>query len=183
MNNLYEYSVKPNNEKKESFKMKLFRILKYVTFILTVLTAWFAFLWSNFLWVLAGIFLLLGIVFAYLQSTYLNYYDFSYVEGEFKLVKVKNGLKRKLIVKTSGKFITKIGKVNGETYNRKVGDKSVKKIVATDKVNCDDVVFLIENDEVNLLIITKYNEQFMAHVIKNVGVRQLDGDYVSYLRG
>ena len=182
MEKLYEFCVKPQNEKIEYAKFKIFKILKVVTIVLAILSAWFAFLWVNALWFLAGLLVLTAIVFAYFQTLYFNYFDLSFYGGELKVVKVKNGIKRRLIVKTSTKNIVKIGKINGETYNKFVKDKSVKKLVATNKIEVDDVVILIDNDDISLMLITKFNEEFTAQLIKSLGVRKVDGDYVKYLR-
>lgn len=183
MNNKYfEYGVSPKNEKREKSLMTIFMTFKIIFIVLTIIMGVFAFIFSNTFWILVIFLLTIVIVLSYFQSKFYNFYDFVFVDGRVSLSKIINNKRRKPLVSFECKSIEKIGFLDGETCNKYVNDKSVKKIYVNNSLTVKDVCFLVNTTESKTLILFPFNEHFLVQVLKYSGNNKLDKDFIDNIK-
>ncbi len=176
-NKYYEFNIQPKNEKSEKFLMNFFKAFKIVSFAITIVFSFIGFFFSNFGWVVAGFFLLFGLIFLRFQHKFYNYYDLVFVDGEITVVKVRNNVSRRVLRRFSAKKITKIGFAGGETYSLYIKDKSVKKIIVTKDVTDRDVcVFCGDLDR--FMVIMPFDDKFLSCIMRYTGSLKFEKNFL-----
>lgn len=182
MNNKYfEYAIKPKNEKREKTIKDILFAIKIFFIVLTVVFGYFAFMFSNLMWLLFVVFLTVALVLNYFQHKFYCFYDIIFVDGDVSVTKVINNVKRRRLLKFSCKKIEKIGLFGGETFNRYIKDKTVKKVCVTETLSDGDVCILIDDTDKKLLLFP-YEEYFLVQVLKYAGANKLEKQFVDKIK-
>ena len=182
MNNKYfEYAIKPKNENREKTIKNILFALKISFIVLTVVFGYFAFMFSNLMWVLFGVFLTVSLVLNYFQHKFYCFYDLIFVDGDVSVTKVINNVKRRRLLKFSCKKIEKIGFLGGETFNKYIKDKSVKKYYVTESLDGGDVCILIDDVDKKMLLFP-YEEYFLVQVLKYAGPNKLEKQFIEKIK-
>ena len=183
MNNKYfEFSVKPKNENQEKKVKDILFVLKIIDVILTIIIGYFAFMFSNFFWILFVILLTVALVLNFFQHKFYNFYDIIFVDGEISVSIVVNNVKRRSLFKFSSRNVIKIGFLGGETCNLYIKDKSVKKIYVSEKLTQGDVCFYINKNETKTLLLLPYNEKIIVQILKYSGLTKLDKGFIDKIK-
>ena len=183
MNNKYfEFSIKPKNENKEKIIKNILFAIKIVDIVLTVIIGYFAFMFTNYMWIIFAVLLTIAIVLNYFQHKLYNFYDVVFVDGDISISKVINNVKRRNLIKFSAKNVINIGFLGGETYNLYLKDKSVKKIHVGENLLSGDVCFLVSKNEVKTLLLLPYNEIIIVQILKFCGTNKLDKGFIDVIK-
>lgn len=182
MNNKYfEYSVKPKNEKREKTIKNILLSIKFIFIILTVIFGYFAFMFSNLMWIIFAVLLTATLILNYFQHKFYCFYDLIFIDGDVSVTKVINNVKRRKLLAFSCKKIEKIGLLGGEAYNKYIKDKSVKKIYVTESLTKDDVCMVIGDFDKKMLLFP-YNEYFLIQVLKHAGANKIEKQFVDKIK-
>lgn len=183
MNNsrYYEFNIQPKNAKVEERVMNVLKIFKILTFILAGCLAFLAFMFFNFMWIFAFIVLILGFVLLFFQYRFNNYYDLIFVDGQISIVKVINNVRRKALKRFSTKSINVIGFAGGETYERNIKNKQVKKYIITNVVTDKDVCILC-GEEDKFMIVIPYDDKFLSCIMRFVGSVKFEKGFLSSIK-
>ncbi len=183
MNNRYfEYGVMPKNENREKTIMTIFKVIKIIFILLLFVIGVFAFTFYNEFWILFAFLLTIVLVLHYFQCKFYNFYDFVFVDGRVSISKIINNKRRKQLISFECKTIEKIGFLDGETCNKYVKDKNVKKIYVTYTLVTKDVCFLLNTPDKKTLILFPFNEHFLVQVLKYSGNNKLDKNFIDNLK-
>ena len=184
MNNKYfEFSVKPKNENREKAIKNVLFIIKIVVIVASIVFGYFAFMFTNFMWIPFVILVTVALVLNYFQHKLYNFYDIIFVDGDVSVSKIVNNLKRKSIIKFSAKNVDKIGVLGGQTYSLYIKDKSVKKIFVSENLTERDVCFLITTTNGKVLLTLPYNENFIVQILKYGSTSKLEKGFIDKVKG
>lgn len=184
MNNKYfEFSVKPKNENREKTIKNILFIVKIIAIISAIVFGYFAFMFTNFMWIPFVILVTIALVLHFFQKRVYNFYDFIFVDGDVSVYKIVNSVKRKMLIKFSAKNVDKIGLLGGQTYNLYLKDKLVKKISVSDNLTERDVCFLINAKDGKVLLMLPYNENFIVQVLKYGTSNKLEKGFIDKVKG
>ncbi len=182
MNNKYfEYGVKPKNEEREKHIKNALFAIKILFIILTVVFGYFAFMFSNLMWIFFVVFLTTALILNYFQHKFYCFYDLIFVDGDVSVTKVVNNVKRRRLISFSCKKIDKIGVLGGEVYNKYIKDKSVKKIYVTERLSPSDVCIVIGDLDKKMLLLP-YDEYFLVQVLKYAGTNKLEKQFIEKIK-
>ena len=177
----YEGSVAPSNL---GFQKVLYAIYNLL-FIASLIAFGFTFyLWfmlgdTGFI-VLFGTCLLLAVSFYLIRRKLYLFFDYTYVSGELRIVKVINGKKRKLFLRFDCKSIHQIGKVGSESFEKLYNEKLHKLKIATPNglKSENQLYYLAVNiDGEKMLIILECEEKLLSYVVANRGRGIIEKDY------
>lgn len=182
MNNQYfEFNIAPENQPRDKFFNRLFFSLKVVMIIVTVVIAYFAFMFINFLWFFVAISITITMVFHYFQTRFYNFYDIIFVDGFISVVKVYGNAKRRTLTRFNCKSIAKIGLVGGETYFLYIKDKEVKKHYTKNAHSSNDLAIFVDGQEKSLILLP-YLERLLSSIIKIIGVQKLEKGLIEKIK-
>ena len=177
-NNLYEFSKGPTNLKFHKTMYVIFSVLKYLNLTVIAFALVIGFSLNNVGYFFAVLFLASYLLSWYVARFFYNYYDYSYVDGSIRVIKVQHNKTRKLVVNFDAKNIVAIGKVFGETFEKHHKNKAVKKYYAcADNATESDIRIYFSENGVNSLLIMPYDELFISVLVRYTGVRKLDKDF------
>ena len=182
-NNLYEFSKGPSNLIFHKVFYYLFTILKLISTCGIAFSLVLAFSIDNNWYIVALIFVL-SLIITWLSTKYFyNYYDYTYVSGSVRIVKIVNNKYRRLVTDFDAKNIISFGKVFGSTYNKYADDKSVKKYYASpDAITENDIcIYYYENGEKALLFMPK-DDRFLYVLSRYTGNRKIDEDFLKTIK-
>ena len=181
--NLYEFSKGPEKLKFHKTMYAIFSTLKYVNLAIIIIALIIAFSINNTGYFIAVLFLLSYILSWYVAKLFYNYYDYSFVEGSIRVIKVEHNKTRRLVVNFDAKNIISYGKVFGETFEKYNKNKTVKKYYAcVDNATDNDLCIAFSNNGVDNLLIMPYDEGFLSVLIRYTGNRKLDKDFLESLK-
>ena len=177
----YEGSVAPQNLKFQKVLYTIYQLL----FILSLIAFGFTFyLWfmlgdTGFL-VLFGTFLLMAISFYLVKRKIYLFYDYTYVSGELRIVKVINAKKRKLFLRFDCKCIHQIGKVGSSLFDKLYQEKLHKiKIATPNGLKSNNQLYYIALNDAGekLLVILECEEKLLSYIVANRGRGIIEKDY------
>jgi len=157
-NSFYECSVGPLNEKRQKTLFIVVRILKIISIIIFVCMMIFCFMfgsWKNLLFY--GIATIIPVVcLFFLQRYFYNFYDYIFVDGSIRIIKVTNNIKRKAVLIFDYKNIIKVGLTSGECKIDTNSNK-IKKIYCTpNKLTDDDIYLYVTTNGKSYLLLLQY---------------------------
>lgn len=187
MNDIYyEETAFPQNYNKQKFIYIGCRIL---TVVASVLAGFFLFLIlfspvegnSWVLPLLIGVwFILWAVFFSLLKRRFYNCYDYIFVTGDIRIVKVINTKKRKAMAIFDSRDVFQVGRYESETYDKLSKTPGIKTIFApTNKSVYDKEKFYLAAtfDGVKHLIVLECTEKFLKHVLMFAGKSILEKEY------
>ena len=182
-NNLYEVSKGPENLKFHKTLYVIFEILKYLNIIVVALALILAVSISNTFFIVVALFAGSWLLAWWVGSKFYNFYDYCYVDGSVRIIKVIHNRTRRLVINFDAKNINSYGLVDGETYAKYIKDKSVKKLYASpDGLTIEDIAVYLTSNGIDYLLLIKYDETFMATLMRNTGVRKLDKSFIEKVK-
>lgn len=178
----YESSVGPQNEKTQRIFYNIYQTLFILLVIAFCVSLYFylIFMDNGFIFIIAFI-LIFGVVTFFAKRRLLCYYDYTFVSGEVRIVKVINCKRRKLKLVFDTKNVIQVGKVGSESFEN-LKKKPGQKIVMTSPNGfaAENQLFYVlakVNGE-EQLIIMECDEKFLVYVISSKGKSVVEKDYV-----
>ena len=177
----YECSVAPEKERFQRILLNVYRVLFVILVIFFVATfyLWLLTFDSGFIFLYAFA-LVGGTGMFFLKRKLCMYFDYTYISGELRLIKVINGKSRKKYLIIDCKTITQIGKVGSDSFEKLEASKQYKLKVATPNgINYDKQLFYIAcnvNNE-QLLVILECEERLLSFIVANRGKSIIEKDY------
>ena len=172
-------------------KQKIFYIICKVLIVLSVLGALFfgfmAFMVSPMGeggWIFPLIvmvwFLLMVAFFVFIKSKFYNCYDYIFVTGDIRIIKVVNTKKRKRVLLFDSKSVYQVGRYESETYEKHKNTPGIKVVYApTNKYTVDKPKYYIATvvDGVKYLLVLECTEKFLYHVLQFSGKHVLEKEF------
>lgn len=110
-------------------------------------------------------------------------YDYIFVSGELRIVKVFNVNKRKLVSRIQSENILQLGDLDNESFSRLSSNPSNKQVVCTPNFSAADGKFFMYvhvNEPIgNKLYILECREELLINILHFVKRGTLESDYVS----
>ena len=186
MDVFYEESSIARNEKKGKTKYQIFKILSNIFLLIGILGIVFIFyvpMDGIFLWlfICAWFFICWFVLFKIKNRFNINY-DYTFVSGEVRIVKVFNVSKRKLVVKIQPEDIIQLGDVDNTSFENLRADPNTKFVFcAANDEPTDDKFFMYIFANINgkTLYVLECREVLLMHILRFVNRTTLESDYVS----
>lgn len=109
-------------------------------------------------------------------------YDYTFVTGELRIVKVFNVNKRKLVTKIASENILQLGDVDSESFNRLVADPTNKQVICTQNGTPRTGKFFlyihVSEPAGKRLYILECREELLVNILHFVKRGTLASDYV-----
>ncbi len=176
----YEESAINQNQKSESFKYNILRVLSIFSWVLLFLWVCFCLFFLELL--IGNVFL--NIIIALLPATgfiasaiflgrfknkYCIDYDYTFISGEVRISKVIKSIKRRQVIIFSTSAIEMLGKVGSDTFNGYNNSKSIKKVFLTSNTIADeekDFYYIVLSQGEKKLLILECTQTFIYNIIK-----------------
>ena len=182
-NNMYEFSVPPVNEKFQKMCYNLISVFMVIDIILGVL-AFFMGLYFIDLFILAIMLAVIAVVLFFVRKKFYNFYDYIFIDGSIRIIRVVNNVKRKKVLVFDVKDIKSIGMLGGSTHEKFNTNKEVKKLYGMGKGELleGDYVFNVYIDGTNYLLFLRQNETFLRYIVKMIGITKFDKDFIEKIK-
>ena len=177
----YECSAGPQNEKTQRTFYNIYQALFIVLIIALCITLYFylIFMDAGFA-VISAFILIFGIVIFFVKKKLLCYYDYTYVSGEVRIVKVINCKRRKTKLVFDSKEVFQVGKVGSESYETLKQRPNIKVIMTSPNgFSAENQLFYVAtkiNGE-DSLIIMECNEKLLSFIVAQRGRSVIEKDY------
>ncbi len=188
----YEESARTQNEKSDSFKYNIAKVVSLISYVLMAL--WIIFVFNFFEFgkgnlvvniIIAIIpivlFFLSGFFIGKIKNKFCVDYDYTLVSGSIRFSKVIKNVKRVPIIKFDCSSIEKIGKITSDTFNKYISMPNVKKSILTSNDSPSDgkdffyiVVNFFDN---KTLYVLECSEHFLVNVLKFTSKMVIEEDY------
>ncbi len=176
--NIYEFSLAPKKAKLQKALAITFNVISYVYFALIFLCV---FMW----WFeIALVFLVQMIISMLIRNCFYIFYDYTYVDGDFRIFKLVNNKYRKRVAIFDYRNIVSIGKVGGETFNTFYRDGVTRRKYAKNRFNIteNDIVVLLNHGDKQTLLFLSNDVKYTSYLVKSATVKKLDKDFIEYIK-
>ncbi len=182
----YEETAFPYNYSRQRVYYILCNVMA-VLFALTALFFVFILLLSpvdGYAWVLPLIFIvwniLMIVLVLYIRSKQYNCFDYIFVTGDIRIIKVINTKKRRKMIIVDSKDVFQVGRYESETYNKYKNMPGVKVVFApTNKFVADKPKYYLAAtfEGVKYLIVLECTEKFLRYVLQFSGKHVLEKEF------
>lgn len=177
----YETSVAPSNEHKQKRLLTFYNVLFVLAILFFVVTIYFWLLTFDtgfiFLFVPALIF---GVLLWFLKRRICAYFDYTYISGEVRIVKVINGKSRRKFLVFDSKSVIQVGKVGSGSFDKLFDSGNCKvKIATPNGLNAEKQLYYVylKVDNEDTLLILECDERFLSFIVSNRGKNIIEKDY------
>lgn len=176
--NIYEFSFGPKRPKLQKALAIIFNVFSIIDFVLIFLCVFM--LWLE----IALVFLIQMIIAMLLRNCFYIFYDYNFIDGDFRIFKLVNNKYRKKVAIFDNKNIISVGKVGGETFNEYYRDGVTRRKYAKSRndLNENDIVVLVQIEGKQTLLILKNDVKYTTYLVRYAGVKKLDNDFVNYIK-
>ena len=177
----YECSAGPQNERAQ----RTFYTIYQTFFVLSIIALCIAlylyliFLDLGFL-VISAFVLIFGVIIFFVKRKLLCYYDYTYVSGEVRIVKVINCKRRKTKLIFDSKEVFQVGKVGSESYESLKHKPNIKVIMTSPNgFTAENQLFYVaaKISGEDSLIIMECNEKLLSFIVAQRGRSVIEKDY------
>ena len=186
MDVFYEESSIAKNENKGRTKYRICHIISNVFLVIGILLLFFTFnipMDGIILWLfICSWFFVCWFVLFKIKNRFNVSYDYTFVSGELRIVKVFNVNKRKLIVKIQPEDIIQLGDVDNASFDNLRANPDTKTVfcAANDEPGEDKFfMYILANDNGKKLYVLECREVLLMHILRFVKRTTLESDYVS----
>lgn len=183
----YEETAFPYDYSKQKVYYIVCRVLNALSIICAIVFGFMALIVLPFgdgSWVfpliIAVWFLLMVIFFMFVKSKFYNCYDFIFVTGDIRIIKVVNTRRRKKVLLFDSKNVYQVGRFESETYEKHKNTPGIKVIYApSNKYTVDKPKYYIATvvDGVKYLLVLECTEKFLYHVLQFSGKHVLEKEF------
>lgn len=173
-------------------KQKIYLIIcKVVTWLFFLTAAFFVFLAIYFTPVTDGMiivplifavwFVLAGVLFIWLRKKFYNCYDFIFISGEVRIIKVINTKKRKRILIFDSKDVIQVGRYGSESFEKLAKSPDMKRLyVPSNKTEYEGkpkYYIGVYVDGVKYLLVLECTEKLLKHILQFAGKPVLEKEF------
>ncbi|MBQ7164207.1 MAG: hypothetical protein IJR61_02615 [Clostridia bacterium] len=181
----YEETAFPYDYSKQKIYYIILRVILGVVIAGTVLFAFLSFLavpLNEWLGPLIFIVWWVGfiVLLEFFKTKLYNCYDFIFISGDVRIIKVVNTRKRKKMIIFDSKDVFQIGRYDSETYRKIKNTPGIKTIFApTNKSVVEAQKFYIATvlDGVKYLVVLECTEKFLRYILQYCGKPVLEKEY------
>ena len=186
----YEETAFPYDYNRQKVLYVICRAVIGIFVFLTVVFIWFFLTFVDVNAWLSAIFifawLVLSIVFLeFVKLKLYNCYDYIFVTGELRIIKVVNTRKRKKLIAFDSKSVYQVGRFGSETYERHRKTPGIKTIFApTNKFEADKPKYYIavNSEGAKYLVVLECTETLLRYVLQFSGKTVLEKEYYDISR-
>lgn len=177
----YETSVGPERERQEKMlysALTVFFAILVVVFVIT-LCIW-SFTGDTGFVVIMAMTLIFGVVTSLFKRRLYLFYDYTYISGEVRIIKVLNGKTRRRVAVFDVKDVFQLGKVGSNSFNEVCSKREIKKIIATPNgINATNQLYYIyvNIDGNQSVIILECDEKLLSYIVSTRGKSIIEKDY------
>lgn len=184
----YEETAFPYDYSRQKIYYIICRVITWL-FVLTAVFFGFLTIFSpieNNAWLFPLFFMVWSILMAVLITVLVkprlyNCYDYIFVSGDVRVIKVVNTKKRKKVISFDSKDVYQVGRYESETYEKHRSMPNVKVIFAPSnrqEVEEKPKYYIAANvDGVKYLVVLECTEKFLRYVLQFAGKPVLEKDY------
>jgi len=177
----YENSVSPKNEKLQKIIYTIYQVL-FVTAVVAFCLFIYLLMFVGdsgfiFLSVVTAIF---GTTLYFIKKKLLIYYDYTFISGELRIVKIVNGKHRKKFAVIDCKKVFQLGKVGSESFEKLYSVPGIKKKVATPNgFGAEKQLYYVgvEESGEKTVIIMECEEAMLSYIVAYSGKNVIEKDY------
>ena len=177
----YETSIGPQNERSQSVFYKIYHVSSVILFIIFGVMLYLLFMIGDFGFVVLSVLsLICAIITVIIKRKLMNFYDYTFVSGEVRIVKVISGKTRRLKHKFESKDVYQVGKVGSETFNKLKATPGIKvSVVTPNGLNAEKQLYYVAVKTLseNTLIILECEEKLLSHIVSYRGSSIIEKDY------
>ena len=177
----YENSAGPQKEKLHKTLYTIYSVLFVVAVIAFCLFLYLFIMLGDSGFVFLTIFsLIFGISTYVVRRKILIYYDYTYISGEIRIVKVINGKFRKKFLFFDAKDVFIVGKVGSAEFEKLYESSDIKKKMATPNGFSAEKQLYYAGVKINgekNLIIMECQEKFLSYIVSYTGKSIIEKDY------
>ncbi len=185
----YEKNLSNEFMNEHPTRFNFFNLLKKISLTLLILATIFVLLFHdiplkiNLISVLTTLLSAIGflspfIITHLIATIYLNKkaveYDYHILGSTFRIIKVLNRKKRKLLIEIPISSISSIGAVNSPSYERYLSDKTVKKVNAYCNGNNELIYAFLPHDGERKLVIMESDAEYLSNLRKALSISVFD---------
>ena len=187
MDVFYEESSIPKASVKESRKYKILQIVSYIFLTIGILMLFWGYMfvpvdawigWAIF----CAWFFLIWFVCAKLKKRFNVSYDYTFVSGELRIIKVLNINKRKLVTRINCDEILQIGDAENSAFERLQSSPDSKNVVCTSNIEPTEgkfFMYILINENGKKLYLLECREELLVNIMRFAKRSVLESDYVS----
>ena len=186
MDVFYEESSIAKNEKAGKNKYRIFHVLSNVFLAIGIFCIIFTFyvpLDALVLWLFICLwFFVCWFILYKLKNRFNVSYDYTFVSGELRIVKVFNVNKRRLAVKIQAEDIVQLGDATNASFENLRSDPNTKLVfcAANDQPTEDKFfMYILANTNGRILYVLECREVLLMHILRFVKRTTLESDYVA----
>ena len=178
---LYENSASPRNEKTQRVAYVVYSTL-FVVSVIGFVVFLFGFLIfgdSGMIW-LTGTSAIFGVLLYLIRRRLLTYFDYTFISGELRIVRVINGKSRKKFLVIDCKDVFLMGKVGSESFEKLYATPGIKKKMATPNgFGAEKQLYYIGANVQGekAMIIMECEEQMLSYIATYAGRNTIEKDY------
>lgn len=177
----YETSVGPERLRSQKVFYILYKVLFVIALIIFIGAVYFWLLTADTGFVIIMAFcLFFGAISFVLKRRLYLFYDYTYISGEVRVIKVINGRVRRRVIVFDAKDVKQVGKTTSESFKKLADTKSIRKIVATPNgLNASAqlyYVYAVINGQ-ETLIVLECEEKLLAFIVSTRGKDIIEKDY------
>ena len=186
MDVFYEESSIAKNEKRGKSKYQIFNVLSKIFSAIGILFLIFTFyvpMDGVVLWLfVCAWFFVCAFVFHRVKNRFNVSYDYTFVSGELRIVKVFNVNKRRIVAKVQSEDIIQLGDTANGSFENLRADPNTKLVscVANDEPTDDKFfMYILANDSGRTLYVLECREVLLMHILRFAKRTTLESDYVA----
>ena len=180
----YENTAAPQNEKTQKVFYHIYNVLFIICCVAFVLCLLFCLSLSMqfipmFL-IIAAFAVVFGASCYFIRRKMLLYYDYTYIGGEIRIIKVINGKFRRKYMVFQCKDIYRIGKAGSESFEKLYYTPNIKRKIATPNgLGAAKQLYYIavNTGGENSLVVLECEEKFLSYIVDYSGKSIIEPDY------
>lgn len=181
---LYENTAAPQNLKTQKIFYHVYNVLFIICCVVLGLCFFCIFYLPMqfipmFLLIAAFVVIFGGTCF-FVKRKLLLYYDYTYIGGEVRIIKVVNGKFRKKYMIFPCKEIYKVGIVGSETFEKLYYTPNIKRKIATPNgLGAKNRLYYlaVKTGDENALVVLECQEKFLSYIVDYSGKSIIEPDY------
>lgn len=179
----YENSAVPQNQKGQKILYTVYNIVFYLSIISLVFFLYMFFLFGDKGFLLLCIFpIALGVPVFFIKRKFCTCFDYTFISGEVRIVKVINGKARKKFLFFDSRDVYQLGKVGSESFEKVKVTPSIKTKMATPNgYNTQNQLYYVAITLAGekMIVIMECEEKFLSYIVSYTGKQIIEKDYAN----
>ncbi len=177
----YEYSASPRSEKSQKIIYTVYNVLFIISVIALVIFLFLLMMTgdSGFVF-LSCVTVIFGLALYLIRRKMLIYFDYTFIAGEMRIVRVINGKFRRKFLVFECKDVFLLGKVGSDSFEKLYATPQIKKRMATPNgFGAENQLYYVGVDiagEKNIVIM-ECDEKMLSFIAAYAGKNAIEKDY------